>query len=236
MLKKVLVSLFLGVACVAVADSKTENCATLSGPQTLENKSYTCLKVEGMLTFKNLSVKDLFAVDGSAQGENLNCGLFEANGSFMVKALHSQAGKISGAFVAESLFIGKSPMLDSSAPYEGLKVEGACTLTNARIQESLTVEGALVAQNLKVKGLTKVAGSISADGSTFSTMEIEGDEATLENCTVDVVIFKKPLNDKKQTLILKGKTKVLDKVVFESNKGKVEKDKDVIVNKTEGAL
>lgn len=125
---------------------------------------------------------------------------------------------------AESVY---GALVLADATKKDLSIYGAATLTNVTA-ESLTIYGGLIASNLTVSGKTTIFGVITADDSTFNDLELASDASVLTNSKankVNVIADK----DKKQELTLKGTTVISGDVVFESGKGELHTDKDVVI-------
>ncbi|HLD95102.1 MAG TPA: hypothetical protein VI959_00480 [Alphaproteobacteria bacterium] len=223
----VLFTLFIKIGDVFAA------CTTLNGMQILKGSpSYNCLEMDGSLTFDKLTVATFFKVDGTAMGKELVCQSFEANGALDLQKMRSNTdnkpvenGVVYGALSAKDVFVSS------------LKVEGACSLENSKI-ETLEVAGAFLADQVDVSKEAKISGALDATKSKFSSLEIQSTDVVLRDCDVTSDIFiKKDPKDKEQVLKLKGHTKVLGKITFESGKGTLDVDSTVeLKNEVAGAL
>lgn len=125
---------------------------------------------------------------------------------------------------AESVY---GALVLADATKKDLSIYGAATLTNVTA-ESLNIYGALTASNLTVSGKTNIFGVITAVNSTFNDLELASDDSVLTNSKtnkINVIADK----DTTQKLTLKGTTVISGDVVFESGKGEVHTEKDVVI-------
>ncbi len=126
-----------------------------------------------------------------------------------------------GKEVFKSLQINGYVTLNGTTVLELLQVNGSATATKAKLGE-VQVNGQALFSHCTVKDKCTVRGSISAFSSTFENpILLTTDHSVFDSCSVMSVNVLKGKDNITQTIDLKGKTKVMGQISFESGSGQV---------------
>lgn len=119
--------------------------------------------------------------------------------------------------------------------FKKLDVFGNTELANSKV-ENLSVEGNLVIDQSQVASMTTVLGYLESSHSSFTKIRATTSLITFVASTANEIYFAAASDRVEQVLELSKESKVLQRIVFESGKGKIKVDKSVVLPQTiEGA-
>jgi hypothetical protein len=126
-----------------------------------------------------------------------------------------------GKELFHSLQVNGFATLNGTTVTQRVQVNGSITATNAQIGE-LNVNGQATLSHCTVKNKTTITGSLTGSSTNFEDAVIlTSDYSVFEACSLTSIRVHKTKDDVTQKIELKGKTKVLGLITFESGNGQV---------------
>lgn len=137
---------FLGIAASSEAWASA---ATVNGSADLKDATYDSLEVNGMLAFKDLSVKEALIVNGSASGKGLNCAKLEVNGSAHIELLRTGDLTGNGSFIGKNIEVKGKTEIDGSLEITKGKLNSVKLAVTQAIFADTEISGDIIIEKLK---------------------------------------------------------------------------------------
>ncbi|HUD01987.1 MAG TPA: hypothetical protein VMR37_06645 [Rhabdochlamydiaceae bacterium] len=126
-----------------------------------------------------------------------------------------------GKEVFNSLQVNGFVTLNGTTITQRLQVNGSVTASNAQVGE-LNVNGQASLSHCIVKDKSTVTGSLNGSFSTFEdAITLTSDLSVFDGCSLTSLKVLKTKDDVTQKIELKGKTKIIGLITFESGTGQV---------------
>lgn len=188
------------IAPALMAETSQPEQTTIMGPAHLSGEDKGSLKVMGPAKLKKMNVESL-DIMGPLDFEDLK-----------VKGNSKIMGPVEGKD-------GQFASFHVTGPLKAEKL--TC--------DSFTAIGPTTLEKSQIKSDTDIIGPFFAEDSSFQKIMITMDKAELKDSTSKAIYVRKNNPEKVQKLKLKGKTVIDGPIEFESGKGIVKADKDVVI-------
>lgn len=168
-------------------------------------------------THLSYAYRDALKIMGPARLEKVKAKALEVMGPLNFKDL-----KVEG----DSKIMG--PMEGRNGQFSTIEIMGPVKVENF-ISDRLKVKGPVSFKKADIKNDTSIKGPLFAEDSSFQKINIATNKAELKDSkSKDIYVYKDDSNHV-QYLELKGKTTIEGNIEFESGKGIVKADKDVVI-------
>lgn len=126
-----------------------------------------------------------------------------------------------GQEIFDTLRINGSVTLNGTMVLQKLQVNGSLNASNAQIAE-LHVYGQALLSHSTVKNKCTVTGTLKGSFSNFEqAIFLTSDNSVFDSCTISSIDVLKTKDHVTQTIEIKGKTKLIGLITFESGNGQV---------------
>jgi hypothetical protein len=188
----------------------------------------------------NIHAKTI-VVSGSGEFDDVTLEDVSGSGSMDIENSAFNTLIVSGSLDFTNIKIKEILTVTGSASGKGLEckrliVSGSLTGENIIVTGDAVLSGGFEVTNAKMQGHTNISGGLEAKHSEFHEIEMDSNEITLIDTMVHNIIIKASSKYDTQKIILKGKTIISGDIIFESGKGQIVADKQVVIKgKIEGA-
>lgn len=127
---------------------------------------------------------------------------------------------------------GEADIKDSEVKM--ITATGDLELKHVKVLENLAVVGDAELKDVKVSGNASFVGDVEIEKGDFQNISIVNNKVEFKDVTAKTVTFTKSDTPREQTLYLKGKSEITEKVIFEDGMGIVRLKGDAKVNEVIG--